>query len=313
MSDSGVPDDQVLAADLSAVIVSVALLTVVAFTPLSDISVLSLVIGLPFVLLVPGYALVSAVFPRRGDLESNSGTETSWVARLVASAAGSGIALTVVGVVLDFTIWGFDRTAILAGLSAVSVVAAGVAWYRRRRLATIDQAGIDFGAVRSTVRTAAIDESAVSVVLTILLVIAAAGAVGVVAEESTSDGSVIELYVLGEDESGELTAGAYPSNVTVGEPITAGVGVGTSRSSFDGYVSVRLERVTVDGDEVTVRESRRLDRIDVQLSPGERMVRRHTVEPSTVGEQLRLTYRLYRTGSDAPLRQVHVWLRVRPS
>ncbi|EMA58870.1 DUF1616 domain-containing protein [Halorubrum lipolyticum] len=302
-----------LAADLFAVIASVALLAGVVFTPLGDIRVLAVVIGLPFVLLVPGYALVSAVFPRRGDLAPNSTTEISWVARIVASVAGSGIALTVVGVVLDFTVWGFDRTAIVMGLSVVSIVATGVAWYRRRRLATTDQAGIDFGAVRSTVRTTVIDESAVSVVLTILVVIAAAGAVGVVAEESTGEGSVIELYVLGEDESGELTAEAYPSNVTAGEPITAGVGVGTSRSSFDGYVSVRLERVTVDGDEVTVRESRRLDRIDIQLTPGERTTRRHTVRPSMVGEQLRLTYRLYRTGSDSPLRQVHLWLRVRPS
>lgn len=313
MSDLGVPNNRVLAADLFAVVATVILLAGIVFTPLGDIRVLAVVIGLPFVLLVPGYALVSAVFPRRGDLAPDSATEISWVARIGASVAGSGIALTVVGVMLDFTIWGFDRTAIVVGLSVVSVGATAVAWYRRRSLDTAYQAGIGLGAVRSTVRTAVIDESAVSVVLTILMVIATAGAVGVVAEESTSDGSVIELYVLGENESGELTAGAYPSNATVGDPITAGVGVGTSTLSFDGYVTVRLERVTVDGDDVTVRESRRLGRIDIQLSPGERTIRRHTVQPSMAGEELRMTYRLYRTGSESPLRQVHVWLTVRPA
>ena len=313
MSDPGVSNDRVPAADLFAVVGSVALLAGVVFTPLSNIGVLTTVIGLPFVLLVPGYALVSAVFPRRGDLASSSTTEISWVARIVVSVAGSGIALTVVGVVLDYTVWGFDRTAILVGLSAVSVGATAVAWYRRRGLATAYQAGTDLGAVRSAVHTIAIGESAVSVVLTVVVLLAAAGAVGVVADESTGDGSVIELYVLGEDESGELAAGAYPSNVTAGEPITAGVGVGTSRVSFDGYVTVRLERVMIEGDEVTVTESRRLGRIDVQLAPGERTVRRHTADPSLVGERLRMTYRLYRTGSDAPLRQVHVWVTVRPS
>lgn len=313
MADLGVSDDRVLAADLFAVVASVVLLAGVVFSPLGDIRALAVVIGLPFVLLVPGYALVSAVFPRGGDLAPGSATEVSWVARIGASVAGSGIALAVVGVVLNFTVWGFEQTAIVVGLSAVSVGGIAVAWYRRRSLETAYQAGVDFGAVRATVRTAVIDESAVNVVLTVLVVLAAAGAVGVVAEESTSDGSVVELYVLGENESGELTAGAYPSNVTAGDPITAGVGVGTSELPFDGHVTVRLERVTVEGDEVTVRESRRLNRTDIQLEPGERTIRRHTVRPSMVGERLRLTYRLYRNGSDSPLRQVHVWLTVRPA
>lgn len=310
MSELGVTDSRVLAADLLAIVAGVVLVVGIAFTPLSELRVLAIVVGLPVILLIPGYALVSAVFPRAGELAPGSGTETSWLARLGASVAGSGIAITVVGWLLDFTIWGFDRAAILVGLSLLTVVATAVAWYRRRQLPTADQAGTDFDTVRSHVYTAAGNQSAVSVILTITVVIAAAGAVGVVADESTSNGSVVELYVLGQNESGELAAGSYPSNVTVGEPITTGVGVGTSESAFDGYVITRLERVTVEGDTVTVEESRRLDRIDFEVPAGERIVNRHTVEPSMAGERLRMTYRLYRNGSDSALRQVHVWIRV---
>ena len=313
MSDIEVPRGRALAADLIAVVASVALVAGVAFTPLGGRRAFALVIGLPFVLLVPGYALVSAVFPRAGELAPGSATETSWPARLGVSVAGSGIAVTLVGGVLDFTVWGFDRTAVVVGLSAFTLAATVVAWYRRRRLPTTDQAGFGFGAIRSTARTAVDNQSAVGVVLTVAVLIAAAGAVGVVADESTGGGSVVELYVLGEDESGDLTAGAYPSNATVGEPITAAVGVGTSESAFDGYVVASLERVTVDGEMVNVTESRRLDRIDFQVAAGDRTVRRHSVQPPMVGERLRLTYRLYRAGSDAPMRQVHVWLTVRPA
>lgn len=310
MSDPGTPTDRVLAADLSAVVVSVVLVAGVAFTPLGELRALAVVIGLPFVLLVPGYALVSAVFPRAGELSPRSAPETSWLARLGVSVAGSGIAVTVVAGVLEFTIWGFGRTAVVVGLSVFSAAATAIAWYRRRRVPTVDQAGIGFDSVRSSARAAVLGRSAVSVALTVLVILAAAGAIGVVADESTSDGSVVELYVLGQSESGELAAGAYPSNVTVGEPITAGIGVGASESAFDGHVVARLERVTVEGDTVTVGESRQLGRIDFRVSAGERTVRRHVVQPSMAGERLRMTYRLYRTGSDTPLRQVHIWIAV---
>lgn len=313
MSNLGVPNDRAPAADLLAVVVSVVLVAGVVFTPLGELRVLAVVIGLPFVLLVPGYALVSAVFPRAGEVAPDADTGVSWLARLGLSVAGSGIAITVVGGVLDFTIWGFDRTAIIAGLSTFTLAAAAVAWYRRRRVPMPDQAGTDLGSVRSAVRTAVDAQSAVGVVLTVLVVVAAAGAIGVVADESTGGGSVVELYVLGQNDSGELAAGDYPSNVTVGEPITAGIGVGTSDSAFDGYVVTRLERVTVDGETVTVEQSRQLDRSEFRVPAGERTVRRHAVEPSVAGERLRMTYRLYRDGSADPIRRVHFWITVEPA
>jgi uncharacterized membrane protein len=312
MLEPGVTDNRVLAADLLVIITSVILVVGIVFTPLSELRALAIVAGLLFILLVPGYALVSAVFPRAGELAPGSGTETSWLARIGASVAGSGIAITVVGGLLDFTIWGFDRAAILVGLSVLTVAATAVAWHRRRRLPTADQAGTDFDAVRSHIDTVVSNQSATSVILSIIVIITVAGAVGVVADESTSSGSVVELYVLGQDDSGELAAGSYPSNVTVGEPVTTGIGVGTSEAAFDGYVITRLERVTTDGDTVTVRESRQLGRTDVEVPAGERIVYRHTIQPSMAGERLRMTYRLYRTGSDSALRQVHVWVTVEP-
>lgn len=312
MPTPGVTDGRVVAADLLAVITSVVLVAGVVVTPLGELRALAIVIGLPFVLLVPGYALVSAVFPRAGELAPDRETGSSWLARLGISVAGSGIAIAVVGGVLDFTVWGFERTAIIAGLSVFTLVATAIAWYRRRLLPTADQAGFDLDTVRSYFGTVVVGESAVSVVLTLVVILAAAGAVGVVAEKSTESGSTVELYLLGQNDSGELTAGSYPSNVTVGDPITTGIGVGTSRSPFDGYVVTRLERVTVDGETVSVSESQQLDRIDLRVPAGETRITRHTVQPSMAGERLRLTYRLYRNGSNSVFRQTHVWITVEP-
>jgi uncharacterized membrane protein len=313
MSNAGVTDGHTRTADLLVTVASIPLVAGIVFTPLGEWRPLAVAVGLPFVLLVPGYALVSAVFPRAGDVISESATGTSWTARLGLSIAGSGIAIALVSGVLDITIWGFERTAVVIGLSAFTLAATAVAWYRRRLLSTTDQAGADFDAIRSRTRSIAVGDGVVGVALTIIVLVTAAGAVGVVADQSTGTASVTEFYVLGENESGDLVAESYPSNVTVGEPTTVGIGVGTSGSGFDGRVVTTLERVTVDGDTVRVGESRELDRFDVRVSAGETNVTRQTVRPSMAGERLRLTVRLYRNGTDSAIRQVHVWLTVRPA
>ena len=125
--------------------------------------------------------------------------------------------------------------------------------------------------------------------------------------------SVTEFYILGQNESGELVADDYPSTATVGEPTTVGIGLGATRGPVEGRVVASLERVTREGDTVRIRESRRLGRFNMSVAPGETTVRRHTVQLPFAGERLRLTYRLYRQGSERPLRQVHIWLTVTQS
>ncbi|WP_277541527.1 DUF1616 domain-containing protein [Haloarcula laminariae] len=311
MQKSGVAD-RVLAVDLLAVVASVALVALVAFSPAGAVRPLAIAVGLPFVLFVPGYALVSAVFPRAGETALGPGTGTAWLARLGLSVIGSVVAVASVGGVLDFTVWGFGRTPVIAGLCLFTLVSTAVAWYRRRRLPVSVQAGADAAAVRARA-SQVVGGNAAGVVLTLVVVAAAAGAVGVVATESTEQGTVTEFYILGENESGELVAGNYPSTVTAGQPVTVGVGVGTTNGSgFDGRVVATIERVNVSGETARVTDSQRLDAFDVEVSGGERTVRRHTVRPSLLGERLRLTYRLYRTGADAPLRRVQLWLSVTP-
>ena len=312
MSNAG-ESSQAPTADLLAVVASILLVVTVMFTPLAEWRPLAVAVGLPFVLLVPGYALVSAVFPRAGEVAPKSGGETSWTARLGLSVAGSIIALTLVGGVLDFTIWGFERTAIMGGLSVVTLGATAIAWYRRARLSTATRAGTDINTVLSRARSIALGDGIAGVVLTVIVLVAVLGAIGVVADESASTGSVTEFYILGEDESGDLVAGSYPSNATEGEPLTVGIGIGTFRSEFDGRVVLTLERVSMDGDTVRVEGSQELGRFDVRVPASETNVTRQTVRPTTAGERLRLTARLYPNGSDSSVRQVHVWITVEAS
>lgn len=308
---AGGDDGPVPRTDLLAIVASVVLVLAVVFTPLGEWRALALVVGLPFVLLGPGYALVSAVFPRAG--ETGPGPEMAWLARLVLSVAGSVIAIAVVGVTLDFTVWGFQRGAVVGALAALTLAATAVAWYRRQQVPADVRAGANTAAVRKRTRAVLVGDGPVGVVLTVLVIAVAAGSVAVVVADSTSSGTVTEFYVLGQDESGELVAGSYPTNLTVGEPTTVGVGVGTTQSEgFDGTVVASLERVTVDGESATVTASRRLGSFDISVASGETTVRRHTVQPPIVGERLRLTYRLSERGSESTFRRVQIWVSVSP-
>ncbi len=304
--------DRTSTADLGAVVVAVALVALVVFSPLGSVRTVAVVVGLPFVLLVPGYALVSAVFPGAGETAPTPAATTSWLGRLGLSVGGSVVAVAAVGGILDFTIWGFQREAIVTGLSLFTLAATGVAWYRRVQLPVDQRAGTTVASLSDRTRSVVVGEGPAGLLLTLVVLVSAAGAVGVVAQESTQRGAVTEFYVLGENESGALVADDYPSEATVGEPTTVGIGLGATEGSFEGTVVASLERVTREGDRVRIRDSRRLDQFNVTVGAGETTVRRHTVQPPFAGERLRLTYRLYRQGADTPLRQVHIWLTVTP-
>jgi uncharacterized membrane protein len=74
-------------------------------------NVLRIIIGLPFVLFFPGYALVAALFPKKGDLGS---------IERVAFSFGLSIAVTVlVGLILNCTPWGISLYPILLALTTV--------------------------------------------------------------------------------------------------------------------------------------------------------------------------------------------------
>jgi len=310
---TGSEEEGVLVADLVAVVTGVVGVLAMVVSPAAPVRPLAILLGLPFVLLVPGYAIVAAVFPRAGDAGFGDATRTAWLARLGLSVVGSVVAIAIVGGVLAVSGLPFGRRTVLGSLCLLTLAATGIAWYRRRHLPIGTQAGVSRRQLWRRTRNVT-GNSVLGVALTVVMLVAAAGAVGVVASDSVDSGGVTELYVLGADESGQLVAGNYPSTLTAGEPVTLGVGVGTTlETGFDGRVVTTLERITVTDGRTVITESERLGTFEVSLAAGERSVRLHTVEPTLVGERLRLTQRLYERGSDSPLRRVQIWVSVRPA
>lgn len=274
-----------------------------------------ILVGLPYVLFLPGYALTTALFPRRGSTASGEeftalGNEA--IPRRIRSIAergltgveraGLGLAVSIVvaplvGIGLDLLSLGFDSLAAVGAYAVFTGLASIVAIVRHRNLPPQDATGHTvsraLGAYRrsfggSTGRTA--------LVVLVTVCVLFAGATGVYALVAPQDASSFsDLSLLTENDEGEYVAGGYPQTLTTGEPETLYVGIENHEDVTTTYsVVVQIDRVRQDGNDLTVLSRDRVGTFSTELAAGEDTYLPTQVTAESVGEDLRLTYLLYR-------------------
>ena len=105
------------------VIVSVVIITV----PPLNATPIRAVVGFPLVLFLPGYSLVSALFPRSDELDG--------IERIALSVGLSICIVVFIGLALNYTPWGIRLGPILLALSSFTLIMTGVSAVRRVRAA----------------------------------------------------------------------------------------------------------------------------------------------------------------------------------
>ena len=94
----------------------------VLIPPLNDTPI-RIILGLPLVLFLPGYALIAALFPRKDDLDA---------IERVALSFGLSIAITpLLGLALNYTPFGIRLSPVLIVLSVFTISLAICAYARR--------------------------------------------------------------------------------------------------------------------------------------------------------------------------------------
>lgn len=307
MVESRVPDGDGAEAyaDLGAALaLTLAASAATLVSPL-DGTPLRAVLGFGFVLLVPGYALVAALFPGRAAAGGGpAGRDAPGGTARVALGVLSSVVLTAaVGGALSLTV-GLGETSAVVALAAVSLLLVSFAFYRRRALPPEERFAVPFGHRVSAARTALVaPETRADAALNVLLVAVVVVSLGGVTYATAVPGNqetFTELSLLAEDADGDLVAAGYPTQFTVGEPRSQYVGVANREGETVSYtVVVQLQRVTVTNDSVRAREREELRRFTPRLTDGEVWRDNHTVAPTMTGERLRLAYLLYRGPSPA--------------
>ncbi|GEA14638.1 hypothetical protein E308F_08800 [Moorella sp. E308F] len=264
---------------------------------------LRVALGLPFVLFLPGYCLIAALFPRQGDLDG--------IERIALSFGLSIAVVPLIGLGLNYTPWGIRLYPILISLLIWILGLSALGLTRRRRLPPEERFTIALELKPPAWRALTPLDRVLSIVL-IAAIIFAVGSIVYVVKTPKVGERFTEFYILGPSGNAE----GYPRRLTLGE----------SGRVILGIVNHEYARVEY---RVTVRQG--TDDL-VQLGP---LVLNHEEKweeplaftPRRAGENQKIEFLLYKTGetpqpgipyvkagdttpSVEPYRSLHLWINV---
>lgn len=184
---------------------SIIIIPVVAL----DLQVVRIVLGLPFILFIPGYVLVFALFP---------GRDISTIERVALSFGLSIAVVPLVGLALNYTPWGIRLEPILTSLVVLVFILSAIGWYRWHRLSLKKRffVSVDIHLPKA--------ESKVENVLTMVLVISILVTLFLLAYIIVTPRvgeSFTEFYLLGPSGKAE----GYPANLSIGENGSVIIGI----------------------------------------------------------------------------------------
>ncbi len=271
--------------DLLVILAATALLLgVIAAVPASPVRV---VLGLPFVLFFPGYALIAALYPRRDDLDG--------LERVALSLGLSLAVVPLVGLALNYTPWGIRLTPILVGLTVVITACSLAAIRARSRLPAGERFPADVRPVLGALRRLPWPAIALSaaVIAGLLTVGFRTGFLG----KSRVGEAFTEFYVLGPAGKAE----GYPKRLFAGEKGTVILGVVNQEGQPASYtVRIRTGAAVLS----TLGP--------IALGTGEKWEERVGFALPQPGKRVQVEFLLYKKGAaPPPYRRLHLWVEVR--
>jgi len=282
---------RLLPADLAAVVGLTLCAVVAVFVPWVNETPLRIIVGLPFVLFLPGYAFIAALFPEAGespvsvdeddsaidrsggsDIEDGEIETTSAIMdsddrsgidgiERVALAFGTSIAIVpLLGLGLNFTPWGIRLTPIMITVAGFTLGATAVAARRRWTLPVDERFSVPYQEWIESGRNELLEpETRLDGALNVLLVASvwlAVGSVAYAVAVPPQGEQFSEFYLLTEDEDGELVADGYPTDFVRGESASVVVGIGNNEYEQTNYtIVIELQDVeAVNGTNVSEGE-----------------------------------------------------------
>ena len=323
-------------ADILAVAVLVALANGVVLWPGTDWTLVRAAIGLVFVLILPGYAVIAALFPEAGhsptaDDQStllNRGTDSGGrgidaVERVSLSFALSIaiVALLVIGVSLSPV--GITVQSTMVTISLFTLIVSAVAGIRRMRLPVAERFRVPIrralaSGSAAVFRTDSRAEAILNVALAVAIVLAM-GTLTFAVLAPPSGEQFSEFYVVTENESGDLTAANYPELLITNAPTQFHVGIENYEQRTVSYtVVVQLQRIDGGANESVVTSRVELDRFSRTLGHNETSIvsRNLTAPERETGENFRLTFLLYldsvpdQPTAETATNSLHLWVDV---
>ena len=284
------PKDLLLVAGL------ILFIDILVLVPALNGSFLRTYLGILLVLFLPGYALTGAIFPAKKDLEG--------IERAVISLGLSIAIVPIMGLVLNYTIWGIQEITILTSLSVFILLMCAIAYHRRSLLPEEEAFEVPFKDffLRMKIEIMKKPESKIDRVFAVLLVLliltSVVGLAHIIGNQKERE-HFTEFYILGANK----TADGYPTDLVLGKNETVVVGiVNHEYRPVDYTMEMRLEN-----------QSLRLLEDQKQISIAHNMswIEPVTFTPPFKGNNMKLEFLLFNeTEKQTPYRNLHLWINV---
>lgn len=268
---------------LPLVILVIVLIVAIIF---STSNILRIILGIPFVLFFPGYALMAALFPRRDRM---SGIER------VALSFGMSIALVpLIGLILNYTPWGIRVESMLYSIASFILIMSIIAWFRRKRLIEEERFGIELQLTKPGWGGGTWNKALF--IILVLAILGALGMIGYVITAPTVGERFTEFYILGQEGNG----GGYPSELVLGEEGRVIVGIVNNEYETMSY---RIE-VRIDGAKNNEVQG-------ITLEHDERWENEVSFTPEVAGKNQKVEFLLYKRAEAEPcFEPLRLWFDV---
>jgi uncharacterized membrane protein len=263
-------------------------------TPL--LQLLRLLLGLAYVLYVPGYCLAAALFPRIDDLGG--------IERLGLSLGLSVAIVPLLALLLDRLPWGLQLWPILLGEYGVIILCSAVAVGRRMRAKPGRAYAPELSwRLRPWWRSLAQLERRIYALVAGTLLIAVLCSTWVLLVPAP-DSFMTEFYILGEQGRAE----DYPRQTVPGQQIAITAGISNHERAAAGY---RIEVWASDRWNAAQRVLL-AQQGPITLAPGQEQRLPISWRTPALGDDQSVELLLFRDGVSAPYRRLQLWVDVGP-
>lgn len=268
--------DRTHTGDLALALLTTLLTTVLVTSYPNWHSPLRVILGLFVVMVIPGYTLMTALFPARSDLGS--------IERVALSLGLSVAVVPLFGLLLNYTPWGIRLGSISYGLLLFVVGMAVTSYFRRARLESEAQFHLPFTSPKFR-----------RYALLLVGVSAAFGGVIALASNLRPTEQFTEFYILGP--KGKLAG--YPTTLAPSELFTLTIGVGNHEGRplrYHIYLPFSGQRFQTP-----------------EIPPGEQWEEAVTFQAPPGTGRTKLSFELSRPADPSPYRALHLFVDLKPA
>jgi uncharacterized membrane protein len=291
-------------------ILSILLIIIITFIP---VTVVRVVLGLPFLLFFPGYVLMDTLFVKNNEI--------STIERVALSVGMSIAIVALIGFVLNYTPWGIRLESILYSVTAFIFLTSAFALVRRVRALITNPFTSEF-TVKLPIWGSGKFNNPLSISLTIIIFITLGVLSYTIAAPKVGE-TFMEFYILGAQGKAQ----DYPIEYSLknGQIIQIKYSDGTI-DDITGFGTITLGiinheqqtimcsvKMTIDGEQTSINFNGTATNVigPIVVKQGEKWEEKIGIVPQHLGNNQKVELLLFKINETTPENSLHFWINVK--